>query len=61
MHSPLIHHFMNEDVQLERLLHIHAEHGGLTVAVDFDNTLFDYHYEKQKGVRSEYDFSEIYK
>jgi hypothetical protein len=60
MHDPLIHHFMGAEVQLRRLLQIHEEHGGLTVAVDFDNTLFDFHHEKEKHVRGEYDFSEIY-
>lgn len=51
---------MNADEQLKRLIRIHQEHGGLTVAVDFDNTLFDYHYEKEKHLRVEYDFSEVY-
>ena len=61
MHDPLIHHFMSADEQEKRLLRIHVEHGGLTVAVDFDNTLFDFHFEKEKHVRAEYDFSEVYK
>ncbi len=61
MHDPLIHHFMNADVQLARLIRVHQEHGGLTVAVDFDNTLFDFHYENEKRVRGAYDFSEMYK
>lgn len=51
---------MNVEEQLKRLLRIHQDHGGLTVAVDFDNTLFDFHYEKEKGVRAEYDFTEMY-
>lgn len=59
MHDPLKHHFMNADVQLERLLRIYREHGSLTVAVDFDNTLYDFHYRNEKAQRNEYDFSEI--
>lgn len=60
MHGPLTHHFMHADVQLKRLIRINQEYGGLTVAVDFDNTLFDFHYEKERAERTEYDFSEIY-
>ena len=59
MHDTLKHHFMDADVQLERLIRIYREHGSLTVACDFDNTLFDFHYEKERGERSEYDLSEI--
>ena len=59
MHAPLKHHFMNADVQLERLTRIYREHGSLTVACDFDNTLFDFHYEKEKAKRSMHDLSEI--
>jgi hypothetical protein len=51
---------MDEDVQLRRLIQVHEEHGGLTVAVDLDNTLFDFHHEKEKHLRKEYDFSEVY-
>jgi len=59
VHDSLIHHFMDADVQLERLIRVHQEHGGLTVAVDFDNTLYDFHYENEKSMRAKYDFSEI--
>lgn len=48
---------MDPDEQLKRLLRIHKEHGGLTVACDFDNTLFDFHYERKKHERREYDLS----
>lgn len=51
---------MDADEQLMRLLRIHHEHGGLTVACDFDNTLFDFHYEREKHLRQEYDLSEIH-
>jgi len=61
MLDPLTHHYMDVDNNLQRLLRIHREHSGLTVAVDFDNTLFDFHYKKEKRLRAEYDFSEIYK
>ena len=61
MHDPVIHHFMDRGVNLERLLAIHKDHGGIVVAVDFDNTLFDFHYQKEKHLRKEYDFSEVYK
>lgn len=50
---------MHADVQLERLTRIYREHGSLTVACDFDNTLFDFHYEKEKTIRSMHDLSEI--
>jgi hypothetical protein len=51
---------MQVEETLARLLRVHREHGGLTVAVDFDNTLFDFHFEKERQLRAEYDFSEIH-
>lgn len=52
---------MQGDEQMKRLLRLYKEHGTIVVAVDFDNTLFDFHYEKEKRLRKEYDFSEMYK
>lgn len=51
---------MQNNVILKRLLQMYKEHGSLVVAVDFDNTLFDFHYEKEKRIRKEYDFEEMY-
>ncbi len=60
MHDPLIHPYMSSDVVLERLLGVHRTHGALTVAVDFDNTLFDFHYERERRLRDEHDYGEVY-
>lgn len=60
MRNSLKHHFMSKRVQLTRLLEIFDEHKTLVVAVDFDNTLFDFHHNKEKHVRTEYDFSLLY-
>ena len=52
---------MQDEHVMRRLLAQHETHGGLTVAVDFDNTLYDYHFEAEKRLRKEYDFSELHK
>lgn len=48
------HPFLNQRNSKERLLDECLEHGGLIVAFDFDNTIYDYH---KKG----YDYSEVIK
>ena len=35
--------YLHNEVVLERLLREYKEHGGLVVAFDFDNTVYDYH------------------
>jgi HAD superfamily phosphatase (TIGR01681 family) len=60
MHDPVKHHFMDRDETLKRLVRLYQTHGSIVVAVDFDNTLFDFHYEKEQRIRNEYDFTEIY-
>jgi hydroxymethylpyrimidine pyrophosphatase-like HAD family hydrolase len=35
--------YLHQEVVLERLLREYKEHGGLVVAFDFDNTVYDYH------------------
>jgi hypothetical protein len=48
------HPFLNQRNSKERLLNECLEHGGLIVAFDFDNTIYDYH---KKGD----DYSEVIK
>ena len=52
---------MQDEHVMGRLLAQYETHGSLTVAVDFDNTLYDYHFEAEKRLRKEYDFSELHK
>jgi hypothetical protein len=60
MRHSLAHHFMRQNNLVTRLLRLYEAHGSLVVAVDFDNTLFDFHYEREKHSRPRHDYSEIY-
>lgn len=37
------HHFLQPENSFQRLLNEYQRYGSIVVAVDFDNTLYDYH------------------
>lgn len=40
--------FLDDDLAVARLIREYKEHGSLVIAVDFDNTIYDYH---QQGLQ----------